>query len=122
MRFGQSFKKLYSSKIDFTIPRSIVFSKIFFKIISTIGPINIPITPMNLKPVYIAINVNNGCTPIFLLTILGSKSCLTTDVKIYNPKIENPTEYSLFKNKISVHGIMTVPEPKDRKRVNKSNK
>ena len=42
----------------------------------------------------IAIKVNSGCTPILLLTIFGSKNCLTAEVKTYNPKIENPTEYS----------------------------
>ena len=38
---------------------------IFFKMIKIIGPTNIPITPINLNPVYIAIIVKIGCMPIF---------------------------------------------------------
>ena len=51
--------------IVFTIPPSNKLAKIFLIIIKPIGPINIPITPKNLKPVYIAATVNIGCIPIF---------------------------------------------------------
>ena len=101
----------YSSNIVFTIPLSKLFSKIFFKIISTIGPISIPIIPINLNPVYIAIKVKIGCIPILLLTIFGSKNCLNAITKIYNPKIEKPTDFSLFRNRIILQGIITVPAP-----------
>ena len=84
----------------------------FFIIIKTIGPINNPITPVILKPVYIAINVNIGCTPIFLLTNLGSKNCLTTDIIINNVTIAIPKDRSPFKPEITAQGIITVPEPK----------
>lgn len=52
------------SNIVFTTPLSINAPNIFFNIISTIGPTSIPITPINLNPVYIAIRVNIGCIPI----------------------------------------------------------
>lgn len=41
-------------------PLSIKLEKIFLTIIRTIGPIRSPITPINLKPVYIAIKVKIG--------------------------------------------------------------
>ena len=50
--------------IVFIIPPSKNFENIFFNIIKTIGPINIPKTPINLNPVYIATIVNIGCIPI----------------------------------------------------------
>lgn len=83
----------------------------FFNIISIIGPINIPNTPMNLKPVYIAINVNIGCIPIFSLTILGSINCLTTDIIIHNinsaiPKFKFPVNAEII-----AQGIIIVPDP-----------
>ena len=66
----------------FTTPSSIKVAKTFFIIIKIIGPINIPSTPINLKPVYMAINVKIGCVPMCLLTNLGSKNCLTVDIII----------------------------------------
>lgn len=44
----------------FTIPLSIIVSKTFCSIINTIGPMNKPINPINLNPVYIAIKVKIG--------------------------------------------------------------
>lgn len=97
-----------------------MFENTFFKIIKTIGPTKSPITPKNLKPVYIAIKVYIGCMPILLLTILGSINCLIAKVKIYNPINEVPRDVSLFiKDKIA-HGIKTVPEPKYWKCINKA--
>lgn len=49
----------------FTKPLSKKLEKTFFNIIKIIGPKNIPITPINLKPVYIAIIVKIGCIPMF---------------------------------------------------------
>lgn len=53
------------SNIVFIIPPSINFENIFFNMIKIIGPINMPATPINLKPVYIATIVKIGCIPIF---------------------------------------------------------
>lgn len=64
----------FLSKIVFTIPLSIIVSNTFCKIIKTIGPINNPITPDSLKPVYIASRVNTGCIPILFPTNLGSNN------------------------------------------------
>ena len=50
----------YLAKIDFTTPLSINVPYIFFNIIKIIGPSSNPNIPINLKPVYIAINVNIG--------------------------------------------------------------
>ena len=50
----------YLSKMDLNTPLSINVANIFFKTINKIGPIIIPNTPMNLNPVYIAINVKIG--------------------------------------------------------------
>ena len=58
-------KNYFSPNIVFTIPPSKKLEKIFFRMIKTIGPTNIPITPINLNPVYIATIVNIGCIPIF---------------------------------------------------------
>ena len=66
---------------------------------------------MNLKPVYMAISVKIGWTPIFLLTNLGSKSCLTTDIIINNTIIAIPKFKSPFIPHIIAHGIITVPDP-----------
>lgn len=72
---GEMFSSPYFlSNIVFTIPLSIIVSNTFCKIISTIGPMNNPIIPENLKPVYIAINVNTGCIPILFPTTLGSSN------------------------------------------------
>lgn len=51
---------IYSPNIDFITPVSMKSLKTFFKTIKTIGPTNIPITPISLNPVYIAIIVNIG--------------------------------------------------------------
>ena len=64
----------FLSNIVLTIPLSIIVSNTFCKIINTIGPINSPIIPENLNPVYIAINVNTGCIPILFPTTLGSNN------------------------------------------------
>ena len=84
----------------------------FLKIISAIGPNNNPITPINLNPVYIAISVKIGCTPIFLLTNLGSKNCLTTDIIMNKTKIAIPNFKSPFNADKIAHGTITVPEPR----------
>jgi len=97
--------------ILFIIPFSILTLNIFFKIISTIGPTNSPSIPIILKPVYIAINVNIGCMPILLLTILGSTSCLTISIVAYIIIIAMPSFMSPFNPDITAHGIITVPEP-----------
>ena len=83
----------------------------FFIIIKIIGPNNKPSIPKNLNPVYIAINVNIGCTPMFLLTSLGSKNCLTTDIIISNTIIAIPKFKSPFNPAIIAQGTITVPEP-----------
>ncbi len=85
---------------------------IFFKIIKTIGPINNPSTPVILKPVYIAINVNIGCIPILSLTILGSINCLTIRIIAYIIIIAIPNFKSPFNAEIIAQGTITVPEPK----------
>lgn len=77
-----TFTNYFLSSIVLTIPLSIIVSKTFCKIINTIGPINKPIIPENLKPVYIAINVNTGCIPILFPTILGSNNWRTTSIII----------------------------------------
>ena len=79
--------------------------------IRIIGPIRSPITPITLNPVYIAINVKIGCIPIFLLTNLGSNTCLAIDIIISKTIIAIPKFISpLIPLKIA-HGIITVPEP-----------
>ena len=83
----------------------------FLNMIKTIGPINSPIIPIILKPVYIAIRVNIGCTPMFLLTNLGSSSCLDIDMIINNTIIAIPRFKSPFIAQIIAHGIITVPDP-----------
>ena len=75
------------------------------------GPTNIPIIPINLNPVYIAIKVNIGCIPIFPLTILGSRNCLTTDIIIHKTIIDIPSFKSPFNADIIAHGTITVPDP-----------
>ena len=77
-----TYANYFLSNIVLTIPLSIIVSKTFCKIISTIGPINKPIIPENLKPVYIAINVNTGCIPILFPTILGYNNWRTTSIII----------------------------------------
>ena len=96
----------------FTTPSSIKVAKTFFIIIKIIGPINIPSTPINLKPVYMAINVKIGCVPMCLLTNLGSKNCLTVDIIISKTIIAIPNFKSPFNPEIIAHGTITVPEPK----------
>ena len=108
---NQNSLNYFMSNIAFTIPLSINFENIFFIIINTIGPTNIPIIPINLKPVYIDIIVNIGCIPILPLTILGSINCLTSDIIIHNAIIDNPNVSSPFSPEIIPHGIITVPEP-----------
>ena len=88
-----------------------MFPNKFFKIIRTIGPINNPITPENLKPVYIAINVNIGWIPIWLPTILGSRNCLTIDIKIHRDKTHIASVTSPLQAEIIAHGTITLPEP-----------
>ena len=46
--------------MDLNTPLSINVANIFFKTINNIGPIIIPNTPINLKPVYMAISVKIG--------------------------------------------------------------
>lgn len=99
-------------KIVFTIPSSIRFEKTLFNIINTIGPINSPISPIILKPVYIAINVNIGCIPIWPLIILGSVICLTTNINIYIANIVIASDISPLNAEIIAQGIMAVPAPK----------
>ena len=83
----------------------------FFSIISTIGPKSKPHTPINLKPVYIAISVNIGCIPILPLTILGSTNCLTILITHHNAKIPIANFKSPVNAKNPDHGSITVPEP-----------
>ena len=95
-------------------PLSIKLANIFLNIISTIGPIKSPITPITLKPVYIAISVKIGCIPIFLLTNFGSNNCLITDIITNNTMIAiSKFKSPLIAHKIA-HGIITVPEPQNR--------
>ena len=84
---------------------------LYIKIIRRIGPTNNPITPIILKLVYIANNVNIGCIPILLLTSFGSINCLDTNIKRYNPNIENPKDELPFKNNIADQGIIMLPAP-----------
>lgn len=100
------------SNIDLTTPLSINVANMFFKTIKIIGPTNIPIIPINLNPVYIAIKVNIGCIPIFPPTILGSINCRTTDIIIHKTKIHNARFKSPEHAVIIAHGIMKVPAPK----------
>ena len=106
------FQQLFYFSILFTIPSSIIFAKIFLSIIKTIGPTSNPIIPINLNPVYIAINVKIGCIPILLLTILGSINCFVIKIMVYNiikaiPKLKFP-----FILENSAQGRKIVPEPK----------
>ena len=110
------------SKMVLNTPLSIKFANIFLTIINTIGPTKSPIIPIILNPVYIAINVNIGCTPIFLLTSFGSKICLTTDIIINKTIIAIPKVISPFKAQMMAQGIITVPEPKYWKCIYKSYK
>ncbi len=76
-----------------------------------IGPINIPIIPIALYPVYMAINVNIGCIPIWLLTTFGSTSCLTIVIitnRINNARLKFMSPCIAH---IIAHGINIVPEP-----------
>ena len=106
------FFNYFLSKIVLKNPLSIKLAKIFLNIIKTIGPTKSPIIPINLNPVYIAIKVNIGCIPMFLLTHFGSKNCLTTDIIINNVIIAIPNLKSPFSPEIIAHGTITVPEPK----------
>ena len=90
---------------------SIIVPYMFFNIISTIGPKSKPHTPINLKPVYIAISVNIGCIPILPLTILGSTNCLTILIMHHNAKTPIANFKSPEKAKNIAQGIITVPEP-----------
>ena len=104
-------KFYFLSKIVLNTPLSIKLANIFLIIIKTIGPNKSPITPVILKPVYIAISVKIGCTPIFLLTNLGSKNCLTIDIMINKTRIAIPNDKSPFNPEIIAHGTITVPDP-----------
>jgi len=97
--------------IFFTTPSSIIVLKISFNIIKIIGPINKPINPDILNPVYIAIKVNIGCIPILLLTILGSKNCLTTSTITYKTIKHIPNVILPLHAEIIAHGVKTVPAP-----------
>ena len=99
------------SKIVFTIPLSIIVSKTFWSIIKTIGPINNPIIPLILKPVYIAIKVKIGWTPICPLTILGSNTWWTISIITYRTNNAIPKFNSPFIAEIIAQGIITVPDP-----------
>ena len=79
--------------------------------INIIGPNNIPNTPINLNPVYIAISVNIGCIPICPLTIFGYINCLTIDIIAHKIKIAIPSLISPEKAKNIAHGTITVPDP-----------
>ena len=83
----------------------------FFRIIKAIGPINKPITPDILNPVYIAINVNIGWIPMWLPTILGSINCLTTDIIIHSTNILIASLMSPLHAVIIAHGTITLPDP-----------
>ena len=82
-----------------------------FIIIRAIGPTIIPITPITLNPVYIAIKVKIGWIPILPLTILGSNTCLTNDIIIHKTIIATPSFKSPFNASITAHGTITLPEP-----------
>ena len=97
--------------MDLITPLSSMFPNRFFKMIRAIGPINNPIIPDTLKPVYIAINVNIGWIPMWFPTILGSINCLTIDIKIHNDKIHIAKDMSPLQAEIIDHGIITLPEP-----------
>ena len=84
---------------------------IFFNIIKIIGPKSKPNTPMNLNPVYIAINVKIGWMPILPLTILGSKNCLTILIIHHKTKMPMASFKSPVKARNPAHGSITVPEP-----------
>ena len=99
-------------KILFKNPSSIICPNMFLRIINAIGPIKSPIIPVILKPVYIAIKVNIGCVPVFLLTSFGSNTCLVIVTIINKPINTNDNEEFPSKKEIIVHGIITVPEPK----------
>ena len=99
------------SKIVFITPPSIKLAKTFFNIIKIIGPASSPKIPQTLNPVYIAIKVKIGCTPICLLTSLGSKNCLAVDIIINKTIIAIPKTTSPFSPQIIAHGTMTGPEP-----------
>ena len=101
----------FLSNIVFTTPLSIIVSNIFFNIIKIIGPIIIPIIPIILKPVYIAIDVNIGCIPIWLLTILGSINCLITIIIIYKTINDIASVISPLKADITAQGNIMVPAP-----------
>ena len=101
----------YLSKIAFPTPLSIIVANIFFNIIKTIGPINIPNTPIILNPVYIAIRVKIGCIPMCLLTTLGSANCLIIDIITHNITTASARFISPFIADITAHGIIAVPEP-----------
>ena len=70
-----------------------------------------PIIPINLNPVYIAIKVNIGCTPMFLLTNFGSNICLTTLIIINKIIIAIPKFISPLIALIIAQGIIKLPEP-----------
>ena len=97
--------------MDLKIPSSIIGEYISFKIKSTIGPSIIPITPIVLYPVYIAIKVKIGCIPICLLTNFGSNKFLTTPITDHNAIIKKPSKISPFKASIIAQGTITAPEP-----------
>ena len=100
------------SKIVLNTPLSIKLAKIFLNIINTIGPIKSPKIPITLNPVYIASNVKIGCTPMFLLTSLGSNICRTTDIIISKIIIAIPKLMSPLMALIIAQGTITVPEPR----------
>ena len=83
----------------------------FFNIISAIGPVNNPITPEILKPVYIAISVNIGCMPICFPTILGSTNCLVIDITINRDNKHIASLRFPLQAEIIDQGIITLPEP-----------
>ena len=88
-----------------------MFANTFFTTINIIGPNNSPITPINLKPVYIEINVNIGCIPICFDTNLGSINCLIILIIIKRIIIAIPKSMSPFNAVIIAHGSMIVPDP-----------
>ena len=76
------------------------------------GPSNNPNIPINLKPVYIAINVKIGWIPICPDTIRGSINCLTALIINNNISSKTPSLISPLNDAITAHGIITVAEPK----------
>ena len=102
----------FLSKIVLNTPLSIKLAKIFLNIIKTIGPIKSPSIPIILNPVYIAINVKIGCTPIFLLTNFGSKTCLDIDIIISKIIIAIHKFISPLIAQIIAQGIIKDPDPK----------